>query len=221
MSHYPAFLDLRGRAVLVVGGGDVARGKIEALLRAEARVQVVAPSVVEPIERLAERGAVTIVARPYGPQDVRGFQLVVAATDDAEVNRAVSADARRAGVLVNVVDSPELSTFIAPAVLTRGDLQLAVSTSGGSPAFAAFVRDRLAELIGPEYGVALTILRGVRNRLRSEALPLPERKRILRGLAEAGLVDRVRAGDRVAIDGLLESIVGRGSTLEALGVDLG
>jgi len=221
VSHYPVFLDLRGRAALVVGGGDVAFRKIESLLRAEARVKVVAPSVVAPIRELADRDVVTIVARPYAPEDVRGFQLVVAATDDHDVNRAVSRDARQAGVLVNVVDSPELSSFIAPAVLERGDLRIAVSTSGAVPAFAAYVRDEIAEAIGPEYAVALAILRGVRRRLSSESLSLDERRRILRGLAEGGLVARVRAGDRPAIDGLLASAVGRGLTLATLGVEVG
>ncbi len=156
----------------------------------------------------------------YAPGDLRGFRLVIAATDDPEVNRSVAADAERAGVLVNVVDRAELSSFIAPAVLARGDLQIAVSTSGGSPSFAAFVRDRLRVDIGPEFGVALSILRRVRDRLRSDARSNADRRRILHALAEAGLVDRVRTKDRAGIDALLASLAGDGMTLASLGVEL-
>lgn len=133
MSYYPVFLNLRERPALVVGGGDVARWKIEGLLPTGARVTVVAPRVVEPIHRLVTEGVVALVARAYAAEDVRGFHLVVAATDDPDVNQSVSADAERAGVLVNVVDRAELSSFIAPAVFAHGDLQIAVSTSGASP----------------------------------------------------------------------------------------
>ena len=220
MSYYPVFLNLRERPALVVGGGDVARGKIEGLLRTGARVTVVAPRVVEPIHRLVTEGVVALVARAYAADDVRGFHLVVAATDDPDVNRSVSADAERAGVLVNVVDRAEISSFIAPAVLAHGDLQIAVSTSGASPAFAVFVRDRLRADIGSEYGVALSILRRVRERLRSDARSIADRRRIPRDLAEAGLVDRVRTKDRAGIDTLLASLAGDGMTLEALGVEL-
>ena len=123
-------------------------------------------------------------------------------------------------MLVNVVDRAEISSFIAPAVLAHGELQIAVSTSGASPAFAVFVRDRLRADIGPEYGVALSILRRVRERLRSDARSIADRRRILRDLAEAGFVDRVRTKDRAGIDTLFASLAGDGMTLEALGVDL-
>jgi precorrin-2 dehydrogenase/sirohydrochlorin ferrochelatase len=198
----------------------VARGKIEGLVRAGARVTVVAPRAVEGIHRLVTEGVVALIARGYVRDDVRGIQLVIAATDDHDVNRSIAADAGRAGALVNVVDCAELSTFIAPAVLAQGDLQIAVSTSGASPAFAAFVRDQIRRDIGPEFGVALAILRCVRDRLRSDARSSADRRRILRGLAEAGLVERVRTKDRAGIDRLLASFAGDGTTLAALGVEL-
>ena len=217
MSYYPVFLDLRGRSCLVVGGGRIAHGKIVGLLRAGAVVRVVAPRVVDPIEQLAARGELTIVARPYASEDMRGFQIVVAATDQQEVNRRVSADGLQAGVLVNVVDAPELSQFIAPAVLERGELQVAVSTSGASPAFAVFVRDRVAEVIGPEFATSLAILRRVRERLRSRSME--DRRRIQQAIAEGGLAERVRCRDHAGIDGLLRAALGEGTTLRDLGVE--
>ena len=220
MSYYPVFLDLRGRRGLVVGGGAVASQKIARLLRAGAHVTVVAPRAIEAIVRLAGEGRVTLRAHGYSPSDMVDIDLAVAATDDPQVNRRVSADARKARALVNVVDSPEQSSFIAPAILERGDLQVAVSTSGASPSFATFVRDCLAEEIGPEYAAALSVLRRVRERLRAEARPMEERKRILAALAAGGLVERLRCGDHGGVDELLRSLLGEAVTLERLGVGL-
>jgi len=222
VSYYPAFLDLTDLSVVVVGGGEVARGKIEGLLRSGARVKVVARRAVDGVRALGGLTTVELHLRDYEAADVAGARIVVAATDDRDVNRRVSEDATRAGALVNVVDDPELSSFIAPAVLERGELQVAVSTSGGSPAFAVFVRDEIAERIGPEYGVALTVLRRVREKLRATpGSSIAERKRILRVLAEAGLVDRVKAKDPAGVDELLRMIPGAVMTLETLGVELG
>ncbi len=179
---------------------------------------VVARTVVEAIEALAARGEVTIVSRPYASEDIRGFGLVVAATDQPEVNRRVAGDARSANALVNVVDAPEISRFIAPAVLERGDLQVAVSTSGVSPAFAAFVRDRVADVIGPEFSTALAILGRVRERLRSRSME--DRRRIQRAIAEGGLAERIRRRDRAGIESLLRAALGEGTTLRDLGVEL-
>jgi siroheme synthase-like protein len=220
VSYYPAFLNLEAARVLVVGGGEIARGKIEGLLAAGARVCVVAREADPPVRALAGRRAIELQLRAYESADVAGARLVVAATDDSALNQAISDDARNAGALVNVVDAPALSTFIAPAVLERGELRIAVSTGGASPGFAVFVRDELARRIGPEYGAALGLLRRVRERLRAEpGSSLADRKRILRALADGGLVERLRARDGAAVDELLRAVVGEGFTLDALGLD--
>ncbi|MGH7896847.1 MAG: precorrin-2 dehydrogenase/sirohydrochlorin ferrochelatase family protein, partial [Candidatus Binatia bacterium] len=151
MSYYPAFLHLEGRPCLVVGGGEVAASKIAGLLRAGAEVTVVAPEIDESVRRQVTVGRVVYHERRYREGDLRGMRLAVAATDDPATNRRVAADAEREGILLNVVDAPALSTFIAPAVLERGALQIAVSTSGTAPAFASGLRDRLGDQIGPEY----------------------------------------------------------------------
>lgn len=219
MSYYPVFLDLTGRRCLVVGGGDVACGKIAGLLAAGAEVTVVSPAVSVAVRSLADGGTVQLHEREYSRDDMRGVHLAVAATADREVNRRVSEDAARAGALVNVVDDPELSSYIAPAVLRQGDLTIAVSTGGGSPAYAAYVRDRIGEQLGPEYGDALVILRRVRARLREQGSRVGDRKRVIRSLAEGGLVDLVRRKDRAGIEHLLGSLLGDGVTLQSLGLD--
>ncbi|MGH7823268.1 MAG: precorrin-2 dehydrogenase/sirohydrochlorin ferrochelatase family protein, partial [Candidatus Binatia bacterium] len=218
VSYYGVFLDLDGRSCAVVGGGEVAARKVEALLRAGARIRVIAPQAMPGLAARIEAGEVAHEARSFRAGDLRGVFLAIAATDDEALNRAVAAEARALCVLVNVVDAPELSSFIAPALLERGDLQVAVSTSGAAPALAAGLRDRIAGEIGPEYAAVLRLLRRVRERLREERRPAPERQRILRELAASDLPERVRARDVLGVDHLLRRAVGPEATLDRLGI---
>lgn len=220
MAYYPVFLDLRGRRALVVGGGEVALGKAAGLLRANAEVTVVALHPGEGIRRLAESGALRLETRPYAASDMERVDVAIAATDDGAVNQAVASDAARAKVLVNVVDDASRSRFIAPAVLERGDLQIAISTGGASPVLAVVLKDRLAAWIGPEYGAALDLLRPLRQKLLELGWSMADRRDAIRALAEAGLVDRVRSKDHAGIDELLERFFGGGFSLDVLGVKL-
>ena len=143
---YPVSLDLEARAVLVVGGGRVALGKVRGLLGCGARVTVVAPDVSVEIVELG----VTVVARAYRAGDIDGFALVFTATDDPVVNGIVSADAQAAGTWVNSADDPARCTFQLPAVIRRGPMTVAVSSSGRSPALARWVRDQIAGSLDPD-----------------------------------------------------------------------
>lgn len=221
MAYYPVFLNLSGQRCLVVGGGAVAQRKVEGLLRAGAEVRVIAPELSQALRRLAEERRIEHAARAYQPGDLSGAFLVIAATDDEDVNRSVAAEAREVGTLVNVVDEPELCSFIAPAVLQRGELQVAVSTAGAAPALGARLRDRLSEAIGPEYELVVVLLRSARALLRSERRPNRERRRILRALAASDLPERLRSGDHEGIDRLLAQTLGPGVTLARLRAPLG
>jgi len=217
--YYPVFLDLEGHRVVVVGGGAVAERKVERLVRSGARVTVIAPEITSGLAGLAGDGAIDWQRRVSSPGDLRGAHLAVAATDDVAVQHAVAEASSELGIPVNVVDVPELSSFIAPAVLERGDLQIAVSTSGAAPALAARLRDRIGEVVGPELDVVVDILGRVRRRLRAEARSAAERQRILKELAASDLPERVRLRDRQAIDSLLVDLGGGNDmTLERLGV---
>lgn len=186
-AYYPAFLDLRGRRCLVVGGGEVAERKVTGLLDACARVRVVSPALTPTLAALATAGFVEHRARAFRRHDIRGCALVVAATGVTGVDDAVAAAARRARSLVNVVDRPGSCDFILPSVLRRGDLQIAVSTGGKSPALAREIRRRLEAEIGADYGALVARVGEARARLRA------------RGLAPAA---RMRAADRLAIAAL-------------------
>jgi len=145
--YYMACLDLRGRDVLVVGGGAVAAEKVGGLLDCEAAVTVVAPQIDD---ELRGRG-VTLLEREFEPTDVGGRLLVVAATDDRSVNAAVSRAAAERNVFCNVADDPELCSFILPAIVREDPIVVGVSTGGASPALAQRIRRDVAELIGPEH----------------------------------------------------------------------
>ena len=205
---------------MVIGGGEVAARKVEGLLRCGARVSVIALELTESLRKLAETHEIKHRARAYERGDLRGSHLVIAATDNEAVNREIAAEAEELDALLNVVNVPELCTFIAPAVLERGGLQVAVSTAGAAPSLAANVRDRLSEVVGPEYAAVVRVVKAVRELLRREGRAVPERERILKELAASSLPEQVRGRDCEGIDRLLGEIVGGGVTLANLGVSL-
>jgi siroheme synthase-like protein len=149
--YFPAFVDLRGRRCLVVGGGAVGERKVRELLACAAMVTVVSPGLTPALAVLAASDAIAWRGRRFRGSDARGCALVIAATDEPRVDRAVAAAARRHRALVNVVDRPEVCDFIFGSVLRRGELQIVVSTGGRSPALAREIRRRLEPVFGPEY----------------------------------------------------------------------
>jgi len=205
---YVINLTLTGQPALVVGAGTIAARKIDSLLDAGARVTVVAPRVGGDVERMAAGRRVTLHRRPYASGDVRHMRIVVAATDDEQVNADVSRDATGAGVLVNVVDRPALCTFTIPAVVRRGALTLAVATEGQCPACARALREELEARYGPEYDAVVQLLGRARARLRAAGWDSARIQATLADLWQAGIVDCVRRGDDARIRSLLESRLG-------------
>lgn len=177
MKYLPIFFDVRWRSCLVVGGGRVAVQKINALLNAGGRVTVVSPSIDPLIHGWLPYRMVEHRAREYETGDLAGHCLVVAATDNEQVQRRVAEDAKQSGIPCNVVDRPELSTFIMPAVHAADDLTVAVSTNGVCPGFARLLRDHLSTSLGPEYPLALRIFGALRERWRNGNVPTDERQR--------------------------------------------
>jgi len=168
--YYPIFLNIRGRKCLVVGGGKVALRKVKTLLEHGANVEVVSMELCPELSKLAEEGKIRARVRSYKSEDLKGALIAIAATANVETNERVSADARKQGVLINVVDVPEHSDFIVPSSLTRGDLIIAISTSGKSPALARKIRTELEIKFGDEYAKLAEIISEVRNELRQEGI---------------------------------------------------
>jgi precorrin-2 dehydrogenase/sirohydrochlorin ferrochelatase len=168
MKTYPIYLiGMERRRVVVVGGGSVAARKVEGLLEAGARVTVISPILTPELEVLAEAGRIAVIGRPYRQGDLAGAFLVIAATNDADVNQAVWREAEQCGCLVNVVDDPAHCNFITPALVRRGEVTLAISTGGASPALARRLREQLEAQVGPEYGELASLLAELRPELRA------------------------------------------------------
>jgi len=183
MSLFPIFLKLTARPCTVIGAGKLAESKIESLLAANARVTVIAPKANDRITALADAGEIALHLREYKNGDLASQFLAVAATDNPAVNRAVFAEAEASGVLVNAVDDPPFCHFYFPSVVRRGDLQIAISTAGHSPALAQRLRKEINELLPLDTGDWLTELGNLRREVLA-AEPLNEsRNQLLHTLA--------------------------------------
>jgi len=192
MAYYPIAIELTGRKCLVVGGGEVALRKAQALVDAGASVTVIAP---EADPRLHPMEGVTVLRRQYEAGDASGYSLVFAATDDRTVNATVAQDAVRSGALVNVVDEGELCSFIAPSVVRRGDLLIAVTTSGKSPALSRKIRLDLEQRYGPEYAEFVDLLGSLRDCVKAAHPSQEEREAVFRRLLDSGILELLREGN--------------------------
>ena len=216
MAHgYPIFLEVRGRVCLVVGGGAVAERKVRALLTQGGAVRVVSPMLTPALAAAAAAGHITHRERPFAPADLEGAFLVFAATDDPAVNAAVAAAAEAARVPVNVADDPSRSTFLVPSTFQRGEVTVAVSTGGASPALAKRLRADLEEKVGEEYA-ALARLLGEARREVLRRVPDPRRRQDLFTRLPEDLHRALREGGESAARALLAALLreAAGTTLD-------
>jgi len=192
---YPLFLDLLDRPVLVVGGGVVAERKVDSLVEAGADVLLVAPNLTGPLEDLSSRRIIRVHRRKFEAADLDGVMLVVSATDDRSTQEQVAAEARARGILVNTVDRPALCDFIVPAVVRQGDVVLAISTSGKSPALAAALRAKLEKVVTPDTARAAQILGEVRTEVHERFADPDKRKEVFDKIVETGILDWITEYD--------------------------
>lgn len=217
MNLYPVLLDLRGAPCLVVGGGAVATRKVRALLEAGAAVTAVAPELTAELAELKERGRIDHVAGSFEDTLLEAFRLVFAATNDRRVNDEIARRARDAEVWVNIADDPDASTFQVPAHFRRGELTVAVSTGGASPAEARRVRETLEELFPADYARYLALLRAVRSRVLAERGAGEDGNAALfTRLVRSDLRARYLAGDAPGAEAVLREILGASVALADL-----
>lgn len=190
---FPIFLDLAGRPCVVVGGGPVAARKVAALLEAGAEVTVVAPALSPEMASLVEQGAVRHLPRAYRPGDLAGSLLAFAATDDAEVNAAVWAEAGEQGIPLNAVDDPPHCSFIVPSRVERGPIAIAISTRGASPALAAELRRLIEQAVPPAYGELAALLGELRPAVKA-ALPPADRAAAWQRVLDGTVLDLLAQG---------------------------
>ncbi len=194
MDFFPIFLDLENRNCLVVGGGTVAARKAALLHRAGARVHLVAPALCEALQQQVQAGTMNWSARTFEDEDVADNTLVIAATDQQAVNRRVSEQAKQAGVPVNVVDQPELCTFIVPSIIDRSPVQVAVSTGGHSPVLARLLRARLESYVPAAYGRLARLVESFRERVKQRFSGVPQRRQFWENALQGEVAELLFSG---------------------------
>jgi siroheme synthase-like protein len=204
---YIACLKLSGRRCLVVGGGDIGLEKVEGLLAAEGDVCLVAPDAIPALESLAAEGSIAWERRAYRPEDLEGAFMVIAATDDTDVNIGVYDDAEKRAMLVNVVDVPPLCNFILPAIVRTGPLAIAISTAGASPALAKRIRDQIADEYGEPYARLAIMLNDVRGWAKGTLPTYQDRKAFFESIVngDPDPVELLRRSDEDAVRDLIEA----------------
>ena len=208
MTLFPMFVKLEGRSCLVVGAGSVGEPKIGGLLASEASVRVIAPKASATVAEWAQAGAIIWEAREFQSSDLDGVFLVIVATSFRNVNESIFLEARRRNILCNVVDDPKHCDFYYPAVVRRGDLQLAISTNGQSPALAQRIRRELEVEFGPDYGEWLEELGKIRQQLFASGMNPDDRRRVLHKLASREAFEQAQS-KRIRIEQQID--IGSGS----------
>ncbi len=208
--YYPAILDIAGRRAVVVGAGKIGEGKIAGLLNAGARVKVVSLTSTDAVRRWAQEGRIDLEQRAYESADLEDTFLVIAATENNDTNVRVFEDAEARQMLCNVVDVTHLCNFILPSIVRHGDLAIAVSTGGASPALARRIRISLAQCYGDEYAVALQLLGSLREELKAMYPSPDERKVLFERMVYSDFMDMVRSGDVERIEAWVQTCIDEG-----------
>lgn len=207
MSYYPIFIHLEGKKVIVVGGGSVAERKTETLLECGAVVQVVSRDLTPRLNKYREEGTIGFLGHEFKEDCLEEAFMVIAATDDPLLNHLVCEKAKERGLLVNAVDQPSDCNFILPSILRRGDLLIAVSTSGKSPALAKKVREALEERFGNEYESLLILMGRLREDILSQGLSQDENRRIFHELVNSPILEAIARKDWNRVTLILNGII--------------
>jgi len=204
---YPVYLDLRGRRVVVIGGGEVAERKIKSLLDSGASILVISPEVTPGIASLSEQQRIEVRNRTYTHGDCAGAALVFSATGDPEISRAAHKEATGLGVFINTADQPAQCSFIMPAVVRRGDIGVAISTSGTSPALAARLRRKISGVIGPEYARLAELLARARPEIRGKVHTEGNRKDLHYRIIDSDIISLLKLDDMGPAEQRLREII--------------
>ena len=193
---------------MVIGGGKIAEGKVEGLLAVKAKVTIISPDLTPRLHELANQNLITYIARAYQPGDLTGAFVVICATDQAEINHQVWQEASANHQLVNVVDDTPRCNFIAPSILRKGDLTIAISTSGKAPALAVRLKERLQRELGPEYELFLELAGKLREPLAQHIPDFETRKALWYELVDSEVLDVLARGDEASAKEIISQLVG-------------
>ncbi len=210
MKPYPLIMNLGGKRVVVVGGGRVAHRKITNLLESGARVTVISPELINELRRLQETGAIEWVEERFQPSmldDISDVTLIFGTTDDRTVNVEIFDAACDLKIPCNIADVPDLCTFIVPAVITQGDLLIAVSTGGSSPALARKIKDELSLHFGPEYAEMTRIMGELRQLVLQTRTASDENKALFTSIVESELIDALKENNKTRVLNILRELL--------------
>lgn len=216
MSFYPVFVQLEGKKVVVVGGGNVAYRKVLALLECGAAIHLAGRELTLALREMVEKKEIYFLGHEFSEDALENAFMVIAATDDKELNHHISTCARKKGVLVNAVDQPPDCDFIVPSILKRGDLQIAISTSGKSPALARRIRKRLEAQFGEEYETFLSMMGRLRKEILSMGLPQKENSRIFQEIVDSDLLEDFSDGFSRRMEEYLKNVLPEQVNLKGL-----
>ncbi|HYA15069.1 MAG TPA: bifunctional precorrin-2 dehydrogenase/sirohydrochlorin ferrochelatase [Syntrophales bacterium] len=192
MRYYPICLDITNKRCIVVGGGEVAERKVERLLDFGARVAVIGKKLTPRLKTMKKEGRIDHIDADYDKAYIKDAFLVIGATDRDDVNAKISQDGREKGIPVNIVDDPDKCDFILPSLLQQGDLLIAISTGGKSPALAKKLREDLEKLYGPEYQTLLKVMGSLRKKLVMEGHPSDENKPLFEAVIHSDILQHIK-----------------------------
>jgi precorrin-2 dehydrogenase/sirohydrochlorin ferrochelatase len=189
VKYYPVFLNLKNKKAVVIGGGMVAERKVRALIRAGASVTIISPTLTQVLKKLKDKEQFTYIKRNYQRGDVNDAFLVIAASSSTRTNAEIARDANS---LINVIDAPSVGNFIAPSVVRRGPLTIAISTEGASPALSKAIRKEMEKLYDKEFTLYLKFVESVRGKAMEKIADRKKRERFLKSLASGKILASIR-----------------------------
>lgn len=207
-TYYPVYIEMGDQPCIVIGGGKIAEGKVDGLLAVKANVTIISPTLTLHLHELADQYHVTYIPRTYQSGDLTGAFLVICATDQQEINHQVWQEATANHQLVNVVDDTPRCNFIAPSILRKGDLTIAISTSGKAPALAVRLKERLQRELGPEYERFLALAGELREPLVHHIPDFETRKALWYELVDSEILDALADGDEAKARKIISRVVG-------------
>ncbi len=205
--YFPVYLNLKGKRVVVIGGGEVAERKVISLIGTGASITVISPEVTPQLAELARANSIEVLKRPYRRGDCQSANLVLSATDNPGISMEVWNEANAAGILINTADQPDLCDFIMPAVVRRADLTVAISTGGTSPALAARLRQKISRMLGPEYERLLGLLAAARPEIRRRIAEERDRKALHYRILDSDVLSLLEKNDIEGAERCMKEII--------------
>jgi len=216
MKYYPVYIDISKRKCVVAGGGDVAERKVERLLECGARVVVIGNELTPNLEAMKNEEKISHIPDNYKNDYIEGALLVIGATDRDEINERIYRDSKERGILVNIVDDPAKCDFIVPSVFQQGDLSIAISTGGKSPALARNLREELEQRYGHEYRILLNIMGDIRGKIISRGEPSDENRKLFESVLNSDILQHIREKNWDKVRKIIHDLVGEDIETETI-----